>query len=286
MINGTIKTYLPEKNYGFIQGDDDKNYFFHSSEFSLSERALLCEGCLVAFEQTATPKGYKAIKCSLLNPNEINNYATPPHFLYSKESYAKGWDILNIADWLIEVESDDSPEAAKEIAKNKAKELGANSLIDFIYVKNKASSGNYIYTVHGYRGRPAYVAKKSMYGEIKKSDTPDLNESAFLKKTKDYPLANTTFIINHLAVSLVTIGLIICLLIFLLPSYVFLTLLKYAVIIGAVVFIVALMDALFDRKKFEHEWLKPLDEEKFYQDLSQHHKKLKEEKTQSTQKLS
>ena len=28
-MKGTITTYLPEKLYGFIKGDDGKDYFFH-----------------------------------------------------------------------------------------------------------------------------------------------------------------------------------------------------------------------------------------------------------------
>jgi cold shock CspA family protein len=43
-MKGTIKTYLPEKQYGFIKGDDGKDYFFHESEFRVkSNIGKLCE---------------------------------------------------------------------------------------------------------------------------------------------------------------------------------------------------------------------------------------------------
>ena len=30
-MKGTISTYLPEKQYGFIKGEDGKDYFFHET---------------------------------------------------------------------------------------------------------------------------------------------------------------------------------------------------------------------------------------------------------------
>jgi cold shock CspA family protein len=58
-MKGTIKSYLPEQRYGFIKGDDGKDYFFHENEFrDRSQVAKLCEEAFVDFEQQATPKGY------------------------------------------------------------------------------------------------------------------------------------------------------------------------------------------------------------------------------------
>jgi cold shock CspA family protein len=74
-MKGTIKTYLPEKKYGFILGDDGKNYFFHASEFySAALEKNISENAFVEFEQHATPKGYSAKKCSLINQDEVQKY--------------------------------------------------------------------------------------------------------------------------------------------------------------------------------------------------------------------
>ena len=86
-MKGTIKTYLPEKKYGFIRGDDDKDYFFHESEFrNKSHIENLCEEAFVNFDQQATPKGYKAKNCSLLDSSNVFTYITPDEFITSKSN--------------------------------------------------------------------------------------------------------------------------------------------------------------------------------------------------------
>ena len=39
-MQGEIKTYLPDKHYGFIKGDDSKDYFF-TKRTSSRERTYL-----------------------------------------------------------------------------------------------------------------------------------------------------------------------------------------------------------------------------------------------------
>lgn len=47
-MQGTIKTSLPEKQYGFIKGDDGKDYFFHESQFKdKTHIGKLCEEAIV-----------------------------------------------------------------------------------------------------------------------------------------------------------------------------------------------------------------------------------------------
>ena len=65
-MKGIINTWLSEKGYGFIKGDDGKDYYFNRQDFrEKSHIALLAEALPVEFDQQATPKGYRAKKCKL-----------------------------------------------------------------------------------------------------------------------------------------------------------------------------------------------------------------------------
>ncbi|WP_172633758.1 cold shock domain-containing protein [Cardiobacterium valvarum] len=86
-MQGEIKTYLPEKHYGFIKGDDSKDYFFHEKDFiagtNLSD---LAEGLRIKFEQQATPRGYRARKCQVLQGMEGMRYAVPEDFIVTRKN--------------------------------------------------------------------------------------------------------------------------------------------------------------------------------------------------------
>ncbi|MEJ2612914.1 MAG: cold shock domain-containing protein [Candidatus Thiodiazotropha sp.] len=151
-MKGTIKTYLPEKNYGFIKGDDGKAYFFHESEFrDKSHLSKLCEEAFVNFDQQATPKGYKAKNCSLINPSEVLTYITPDEFIAAKSSSVRGWDVIEYGNWIVHGSSSDSPDTAKRDVINRATSIGANALIKLEYYKTTGSRGNYKYSIHNFR---------------------------------------------------------------------------------------------------------------------------------------
>jgi len=62
MIKGTIKEYDRSKGFGFIIGDDDRDYFVHVSGLrpQLQQQGLQ-EGQLVLFDTEYGVKGDKAI---------------------------------------------------------------------------------------------------------------------------------------------------------------------------------------------------------------------------------
>ena len=64
MTEGTVKFFNMRKNFGFITGDDGKDYFVHSS--GLTEGTSLNEGDKVSFEIVEGDKGEKAEKVSKL----------------------------------------------------------------------------------------------------------------------------------------------------------------------------------------------------------------------------
>jgi len=57
-MDGTVKFYNSVKNFGFVTGDDGKDYFVHSS--GLKPGTSLREGDKVRFEVVQGDKGPKA----------------------------------------------------------------------------------------------------------------------------------------------------------------------------------------------------------------------------------
>lgn len=58
MPTGTVKFYNVNKSFGFITGDDEKDYFVHSS--GLKEGVIINEGDKVSFDIVEGDKGQKA----------------------------------------------------------------------------------------------------------------------------------------------------------------------------------------------------------------------------------
>ncbi len=58
MVEGTVKFYNEVKRFGFIAGDDGKEYFVHES--GLKEGTRIREGDKVNFEPVEGEKGLKA----------------------------------------------------------------------------------------------------------------------------------------------------------------------------------------------------------------------------------
>lgn len=189
-MKGTIKTYLPNKKYGFIKGDDGKDYFFHASEFlDKRDRANICEEAFVQFDQQATPKGYKAKKCSLINPSDILTYVLPEDFITSRTNSVRSWEIIEYGNWIIHGSSKNSPDAAKRNAIEHAELINANGLINLEYYKTTGSEpgtgqGTHYFTIHNFRGRPVILAKKNAKGKYRVDDLTGLNQLAKALKSK------------------------------------------------------------------------------------------------------
>ncbi len=58
MTEGTVKFFNEMKNFGFIDGDDGKSYFVHTT--GLKEGTTIKEGDRVSFKPTQGEKGPKA----------------------------------------------------------------------------------------------------------------------------------------------------------------------------------------------------------------------------------
>lgn len=57
-MEGTVKWFSAQKGYGFIVGDDEKDYFVHHSQ--VPEGTELNENDKVTFEPVETDKGIQA----------------------------------------------------------------------------------------------------------------------------------------------------------------------------------------------------------------------------------
>jgi len=60
MVEGTVKFFNDMKHFGFIAGDDGKEYFVHSS--GVKEGATIKEGDKVTFEVEQGERGPKAVQ--------------------------------------------------------------------------------------------------------------------------------------------------------------------------------------------------------------------------------
>jgi cold shock protein len=60
MVEGQVKFFNRSKHFGFVQGDDGKDYFVHES--GLAEGTRIDEGDRVTFEVVDGDRGPKAEK--------------------------------------------------------------------------------------------------------------------------------------------------------------------------------------------------------------------------------
>ena len=63
MANGTVKRVISDRGFGFIGGEDGKEYFFHRNEVAESLNFdQLAGGEAVSFDVEASPKGPRAVR--------------------------------------------------------------------------------------------------------------------------------------------------------------------------------------------------------------------------------
>jgi len=75
MENGKVKFYNKEKKFGFITGDDGKDYYFHAS--GISSDIYLRDGDKVEFKVVDGDRGPKAVEISIIWFPQTNKLKTP-----------------------------------------------------------------------------------------------------------------------------------------------------------------------------------------------------------------
>jgi CspA family cold shock protein len=65
MTNGSVKKVVSDRGFGFIAGEDGKEYFFHRDGLEASlDFDRLSGGEKVAFEVESSPRGPRAVRVS------------------------------------------------------------------------------------------------------------------------------------------------------------------------------------------------------------------------------
>jgi len=189
-LKGKVKGFLPEKGYGFIKGDDRKDYFFHRNDLqNPNDERQIYDEVFVSFTQAVTPKGYKAKQVELINADAVDIYIYPDKFLYFKTSTVRGWEIVEASSLRVIGTSRQSPQAAREITLKRARNLGASGMIQLEYIKTRGSEpgtgrGIYYFTIHNYVGRPMTLAKKNASSSLPRSHFLGLDTKVRGEKTK------------------------------------------------------------------------------------------------------
>ncbi|MEY2116976.1 cold-shock protein [Rhodanobacter sp. FW106-PBR-R2A-1-13] len=189
-MQGQIRTYLPDQGYGFIHGDDGRDYYFRREAFAAPPPPTrLAEAVLVAFEPRATPRGYRAERLVLVDAAQVTTFLVPDDVVTSGDGRVKGWEVLERGDWIVHGTSKDSPETARRLQRQHARQLGANALLDVAYYKTTGrrgtpSGGIYRFTIHHVQGRAAVVGRRDRRGAENEADLRGLDERA--RRTKQW----------------------------------------------------------------------------------------------------
>lgn len=69
---GTVKTWLPDKHYGFISGSDGNDAFVHCSDIKDRNRKSLSVGERVQFEPQETEKGLRAANVRIVEGGQTS----------------------------------------------------------------------------------------------------------------------------------------------------------------------------------------------------------------------
>ena len=177
MESGCVISYIEEKQYGFIDGDDNRKYFFHKNDI-LDKTVVIRDGMQLEFDPIATAKGYAAKEIKVLASQKtrstIDTYVTPEEVYISKTNSVKGWEVVETSDWKVIGTSKDLDTAKSDVLYY-AEKIGGNALLNYRYTTSKESEGTsgggtYHYTMHSFSGDVVTIAQKSSRGEIKKED--------------------------------------------------------------------------------------------------------------------
>jgi cold shock CspA family protein len=173
-MRGNVKFYLEPRAYGFITGEDKKDYYFRKDSVK-NAGARIFDGLPVTFFPSLSSKGYYATKIIADIVDEYSVlYEVPRNVERTKTDQVRGWQIINKLDKTISVESKDLSEVRQKIM-DLAKSIGANAVVNEKYnSRSDTSNGSYYYSVHMLSGNPAQVARPCVRGILKLVDFPDM----------------------------------------------------------------------------------------------------------------
>jgi hypothetical protein len=108
--------------------------------------------------------------------------------LFSKSGKVGKFSVLQESTWMVHGTSEDSPDAAKRDLAQRVLDIGGNAVLHMQYYKTKGSSGNYIYSIHHFKGVAAQVGQQTITGDRTRESFADINSNAeelYYKQTKN-----------------------------------------------------------------------------------------------------
>jgi cold shock CspA family protein len=147
-----------EKGFGFILGDDGRDYFVHTKNV---EGGKLVDGQAVTLEGQPSPKGYRATKVipGELPPPPGQAYESPNRFIWTSDSAARGFNtIFTLGSGWAE---SNNPNEARALLEKASADRGGNAVLNVRLEKYSRNEGcsNYYYTMHRFTGDYANVQK-------------------------------------------------------------------------------------------------------------------------------
>jgi len=212
-MRGKVTTFLKQKGYGFLEGEDGESYFMHKSDLASPDMMNeLVEGDLVDFEPSSTPKGYRAQKCRLLNKPSVG-YVGPDRVQVSDigdpSRAFKDWEVIEVSDYLVRGTIRGGAKEARQKIDNLASLYGANAVLNFNAWQETGSEpgsgrGTHYYTYLAFDGRLANIAKKMAGEPHSKAHFQNLNK---VIQEKYWGYMNRQWLTALLSISLVIYGL-------------------------------------------------------------------------------
>lgn len=208
-MEGTVSTYLPSKGYGFVKGDDGRDYFLHCDDVPAGVE--VAEGLRLIFEEAATPKGYRARRASVGAKAAIA-WELPTELLTSKTGEVKGWDVIEPAAWMMTSSSRESPDDARDQLQRAAMEIGATGIVQMRYFKSRGSEagtgrGTHHFTIHHFAATPVMLARKTYRGGKPVEDLTGLNRR--LRMLKEHLEEKTRASTRLVMITALTIAVLI-----------------------------------------------------------------------------
>lgn len=183
-MDGVVKSYVAEKRFGFIDGNDGKSYFFHLTHFvDRQAPEAIREGLMLRFDPTPGPKGLQARRIHIEKTHAVM-LVEPDKFIVSKDQDPRYGVVLYRAP-RIEFESDESIDKAKNRLFEQAASIGANAILSLTYRRDTGHAGNYVYSIHAYSGHPAIVMHEKASTDVAKIESGALRAGEMVKRLRD-----------------------------------------------------------------------------------------------------
>ena len=100
----------------------------------------------------------------------------PLKVLTSKNDTIKGWEIIEEVEEYLTC-SGSSPDEARQKLINLAISLNISGFINMEYFKTQGNDGNYVFSIHHYRGIPVSIARRSIHGQYSFEEIPVIQEN-------------------------------------------------------------------------------------------------------------